>query len=358
MTSTLPPLVQAFSGAIGSASANAITYPLDLLTTRLQLDPPNSPEEKRGIRGAIRILKKIVRKHGISSLYDGILTDTSAVLLSNFFYFYFYSALRSLSTKRKIPLFWRINRASKGIHEPGLFEELLLGFIAGVASRAISTPLNIVTLRLQTAETTEDGDEPANSTPSAKNIIKSIYKEQGLGGFWRGFKLTTILSLNPSITMAFFQMFRRLVGCIRYSLQTGTPITKTTSISNANMAKTNPKPREAFFGAAISNSIAIAILYPIILAKTRLQSSSATSMRQLLLDAYFGNDNHSRSKALSSARKGTNAGFEGLYQGLEMKIIKGFLSQGVTFLIKGRIEQIIVAMYVRRYLRTAAAHVR
>lgn len=36
MTSTLPPLVQAFSGAMGSATANAVSYPLDVVTTRLQ----------------------------------------------------------------------------------------------------------------------------------------------------------------------------------------------------------------------------------------------------------------------------------------------------------------------------------
>lgn len=36
MTSTLPPLVQAVSGAVGSAAANAIVYPLDLVSTRLQ----------------------------------------------------------------------------------------------------------------------------------------------------------------------------------------------------------------------------------------------------------------------------------------------------------------------------------
>jgi solute carrier family 25 (peroxisomal adenine nucleotide transporter), member 17 len=36
MTSTLPPLIQAFSGSIGSATANAIIYPLDLVATRLQ----------------------------------------------------------------------------------------------------------------------------------------------------------------------------------------------------------------------------------------------------------------------------------------------------------------------------------
>lgn len=36
MTSNLPPLVQAVSGAVGSAAANAIVYPLDLVSTRLQ----------------------------------------------------------------------------------------------------------------------------------------------------------------------------------------------------------------------------------------------------------------------------------------------------------------------------------
>lgn len=36
MTSTLPPLVQAFSGALGSAASNASAYPLDLVCTRLQ----------------------------------------------------------------------------------------------------------------------------------------------------------------------------------------------------------------------------------------------------------------------------------------------------------------------------------
>ena len=31
MTSTLPPVVQAISGSIGSATANSLTYPLDLV---------------------------------------------------------------------------------------------------------------------------------------------------------------------------------------------------------------------------------------------------------------------------------------------------------------------------------------
>jgi hypothetical protein len=37
VTSTLPPYIQAASGSLGAALANGITYPLDLVVTRLQL---------------------------------------------------------------------------------------------------------------------------------------------------------------------------------------------------------------------------------------------------------------------------------------------------------------------------------
>lgn len=109
-----------------------------------------------------------------------------------------------------------------------------------------------------------------------------------------------------------------------------------------------PPPLHAFFGAAIANSIgtpppsfttvrdvalnhfsrlAVSMLYPLILAKTRVQLAKSSSSRksrvttrQVLYDEY--------------RRKGGFPG--GLYQGLEAQIAKGFLSQGITFMVKQR----------------------
>ncbi|KAF9047535.1 mitochondrial carrier domain-containing protein, partial [Panaeolus papilionaceus] len=191
MTSTLPPLVQAFSGAIGSASANALTYPLDLVITQLQLDPPQRRKRRGGILGTFIILKHIVRKHGWRALYDGLLPDTYATILSNFFYFYFYSFLRSLSTRGLISITGPQKAKTPGfklVHKPTLMEELVLGFIAGVASRAVSTPLNIVTLKLQTerGEQEERGTDEDTKLLGITDVIQSIYKEKGIGGFWKG----------------------------------------------------------------------------------------------------------------------------------------------------------------------------
>jgi solute carrier family 25 (peroxisomal adenine nucleotide transporter), member 17 len=88
---------------------------------------------------------------------------------------------------------------------------------------------------------------------------------------------------------------------------------------------------------------AVAILYPLILAKTRLQARKRSlselptntsikaqpSLTSVLMDAYLGQ--------YPDVQKGKReGGMKGLYQGLEMQTLKGFLNQGVTFLIKGR----------------------
>ncbi|KAF8886036.1 hypothetical protein BD779DRAFT_1532170, partial [Infundibulicybe gibba] len=127
-------------------------------------------------------------------------------------------------------------------------EELVLGFLAGVASRSISMPLNIITLKLQT-----DREESETPSKGITAVIKQIYNHQGLAGFWRGFRMTTILSLNPSLTLTLFQLFRRLLALSRRSaLSSG----KTT-------IAVNPKPSEAFIGAAISNSIGLSRHFPV-----------------------------------------------------------------------------------------------
>ncbi|KAL0955607.1 hypothetical protein HGRIS_001840 [Hohenbuehelia grisea] len=254
MTSTLPPIVQAVSGAIGSASSNALVYPLDLITTRLQLEC-HRKKRPSGVRRAFEVLCSIVHRDGSAALYDGLGADTGATLLSNFFYFYFYSFLRSAVTTRQICLgSGRVKFPKRSsLYKPNMLEELILGFLAGVASRAISMPLNIVTLRLQTERRDNDSDTESDSDSDEEvdraqrnaglsDVFRAIYKEQGLAGFWRGFRLSVILSINPSLSLAFFQLVRRIS---RVHLRKATT-------AQANL---NPTPREAFIGGAISNSI-------------------------------------------------------------------------------------------------------
>jgi solute carrier family 25 (peroxisomal adenine nucleotide transporter), member 17 len=142
----------------------------------------------------------------------------------SFFYFYIYSFLRGSVVRRRV----RLTPASSGKQTPVLLsapEELGLGFISGVLSRAISTPLSMITVRLQTQSNEEDPD--SSERVGVKDVIKSIYHEHGLVGFWRGasvayhfcvilpaylwlgFETTVALSLNPALTYSLIQLFQR-----------------------------------------------------------------------------------------------------------------------------------------------------
>lgn len=45
----------------------------------------------------------------------------------------------------------------------------------------------------------------------------------------------------------------------------------------------------------------------------------------------------------------------GLYQGLEVQLLKGFLNQGLSMMIKQRIEKVIIALYLYRLRKGAKA---
>ncbi|GJE94650.1 mitochondrial carrier [Phanerochaete sordida] len=341
MTSTLPPLVQAFSGAIGSATANAIVYPLDLVATRLQT---SSSKRLRGYIGVLRALRHVLKTEGWRGMYDGLTTDTAATIVSNFLYFYFYAFLRTILLRRKT----RITPPSTGKLKaaPALLsvaEELGIGFLAGVTSRAISTPLSVITVRLQTeTEGEDDGGEldPEKGDPEDASrrgeprgvlaTVNRIYAEQGLQGFWGGFTTTIPLSLNPAITLFLFQLYGKIA-----------------TRGNKGSALGTPSASSSFVGAAFSNSIATWLLYPLMLAKTRLQMHRKRAKE--------ASERGEQAKCKQDVSMLTiwedaldNEGPSGLYQGLKAQLLKGFVSQGVTMMVKQRVELYVVALYLSR----------
>ncbi|EIN06664.1 mitochondrial carrier [Punctularia strigosozonata HHB-11173 SS5] len=411
-TPSLPPLVQATSGAIGSATANALVYPLDLIATRVQTDDSSGLSfdgrrrrklgRLREIRVIPQIAREVIREEGWKGLYDGLATDTAATIVSNFFYFYIYAFLRRSVVQRKA-FSAPPSRAKQRLAVLSVPEELGLGFLSGVLSRAISTPLSMVTVRMQTQSNN-------NRKPGLVEIIRSIYREHGLLGFWKGFETTIALSLNPALTFSLIQLFQRILHRLS---------TKRFS-SPAQVAKS---ATASFLTGALANSIAVAILYPLILAKTRLQSSNSDRRETfstrgsapthqdhsalLFTDGprptervasplEMGDNDADRIKAVIEdtesllkeavhdvANTAANAasdvkeklvevhegvrdkgyevldiwrdayranGARGLYQGLEVQIVKGFLNQGVTMVVKQRMEQLVVAI-VRQRLR-------
>lgn len=108
---------------------------------------------------------------GVRGLYAGLSADTLATVLSSFVYFYCYSALRNIQEK------WNIARG-KPVAKLNVAQELFLGAEVALISRLFTTPVANVTTRLQTA----------GSSERIIDIVKDIYQEKGITGFWTGIK--------------------------------------------------------------------------------------------------------------------------------------------------------------------------
>jgi len=314
MTSPFPPLIQAFAGGLGSVGANAGSFPLDVIAARIQTRRGRPHGKGSKDPGPIEMLNRIFKKEGFSGLYAGFWSDSLATLISNFIYFYAYSLLRARLLDRKISKSLRRGALPsrppvQSQHDTPVLlstgDELLTGFLAGVISRLASTPMNIVTIRLQVERHAEDDDEHHSTILS---VMRSIYREEGIAGFWKGFESTVLLCTNPAITLFLFQLFRRLI-----------PHRELTAA-------------QSFVGAATSNAVAVGVLYPLILIKTRIQSARRKGAHKT---------------AIGVAREVVHQkGVVGLYEGLGVQVMKGVLNQGFTMATKQKVEALIMALYL------------
>ncbi|RUP03064.1 mitochondrial carrier domain-containing protein [Jimgerdemannia flammicorona] len=307
----LPPIGHALSGAVGSAIANCIVYPLDISVTRLQIEKKKKdeagdgsfPEDKEPT--LISNIVDIYRNEGgIRGLYAGLGSDTLATVLSNFIYFYCYSTLRHVQERRK-------ERKGK---DPrlGIMQELFLGAEAGLVARFFTTPVGNVTTRQQAGMRKvilEKGKMREEEQPKVTTlgILRDIWNEKGITGFWTGYRASAILVTNPSLTYFFFEQIKRV------------------------FLKLN-KQREltafqTFLFSAVSKSLATAITYPFIFTKTNMVVGET--------------DNEDEDEEVPSGRMTDII----RRTGMQAQIIKGFFNHGLMFMIKDKVAAYLTLIF-------------
>jgi hypothetical protein len=319
----LPALGHAASGAAGTAIAKLITYPLDLVITRLQVQRQLKRDGKHahytGILDAIDTIYE--REGGLQAFYSGIFPEVVKGVADSFLFFLAYSYARqrrldARGTAKSLPV----------------LEEIGVGAVAGAFSKFWTTPLQQIVTRKQTAAMVKDDSTPTLSTTE---IAQGILNEKGLQGFWSGYSASLVLTLNPSITMLLHKILLRLV----------VPRSK----------RDDPGARITFLVAAISKALASTVTYPFSLAKTRAQVSSQKPTEATGETSETEKPGTSRDSTTAKARQLTvfstilriaeTEGLWGLYQGLGAEVLKGFFSHGITMLMKDRIHAVIISLY-------------
>ncbi|KAI8595058.1 mitochondrial carrier domain-containing protein [Dissophora ornata] len=318
----LPPIGHALSGGIAAALANVVIYPLDMATTRVQSqstkDPASEDVHYTSVPDAIR---KIYTSEGFLALYSGLGSDTFATLTSNFVYFYVYMALRQNKEHRR----------KSG--QLSTVQELFLGAEAGVISRFFTAPIHVVTTRQQ------------KSKVSARSIVRDIYAQDGILGFWAGYAPTVILSINPSITYFLFETIKKFIVTRQTQAVTAAGKSPSKSVLAAAASLTS---LQIFFISACSKAIASFLTYPLILTKTKLQTKSEQEEEE---------DDDDEEATIGKVKGFTgisdvvrtvirDKGIAGLYTGCQGQVVKGFFSFGLMYMIKDRVVAWMLTVFL------------
>ncbi|EWC46970.1 hypothetical protein DRE_03732 [Drechslerella stenobrocha 248] len=303
-------VIAGLSGAVGTSIASIAVYPLDLIVKRLQVQravrsesPSGQPSRDESYNGFIDAASKIYHEEGgLGAFYTGCLQDTANSMVSAFIYFLSYNFMRQrrLQAQARDP-----TSPSRTPNTLGVLEELSIGVLAGATAKLFTAPVANVVTRKQTAALHQPDAKPGHrdttSATSVAAIVKDIYTERGLRGFWSGYDATLILTLNPAITFLLYETSKSLLPR-RY--------------------RDRPTGGQTFVLAAVAKAVASAVMYPISMAKTRSQvrrnnsSSGQSTVYATLLGAY-------------AAR-----GLAGMYEGIWGEVLKGFFSNGNVPLVE------------------------
>jgi len=257
-----------------------------------------------------------------------------------------------------------------------VMKQIGVGVAAGAFAKFITTPIQQIVTRKQTAAMMAARD-PTSSLPpdqvgrlTIKDIALQIRSERGIQGFWAGYSASVILTLNPALTFLLHNLMKK------------------TLLPKSRQDK--PGAVLTFLLAALSKAAASTVTYPFSLAKTRAQVSSPSSLTEQPTDtvekekeadlpesqsgpaSVEAGQNRSSSNEKPAAKVSKQArgvlqlafqystlppvlrslaviyrteGIAALYSGLSGEVLKGFLGHGLTMLLKERIHLLIVSFY-------------
>lgn len=157
-------------GGLAAITAEIFTFPLDTAKTRLQLQGQVADSKWKSVkyRGTIQTVMTISREEGLSVVYKGlspaiVRQATYGTIKFGLYYSSKDAAMRFLGRGRQqeVPL---VN--------------LCCAVLAGSLSSAVATPLDVMKVRMQS--------RTGLSTTGLLSTLVDIWRQEGLGGLWRG----------------------------------------------------------------------------------------------------------------------------------------------------------------------------
>ncbi|KAE8967918.1 hypothetical protein PR001_g27856 [Phytophthora rubi] len=296
-------MAAATAAGVGGFLSTSILYPLDTLKTRIQSGASLLPDEdEEGDSTSKSTPKRQLAL--LQSLYQGIQYKAAESSTSKFLYFYAYTMLAQMV-------------APKDGQPISTLTDLGIGYLSEMCHLPITMPMELVGTRMQTG----------SGGGSIIQILRSIVRESGVGGLYKGLGAYFVLCLQPAIQ---YTVFERLKGVY---------LRKFKQASQALGAL------EAFVLGAIARSIATLILFPYIRAKVLMQTNKkkqTTTADQEQAQTCVELKKETIASTLQRVYR--EEGPLALYRGLGPELTRGALSSALMLMIKEKIQMYITLL--------------
>ncbi|GLC37465.1 hypothetical protein PLESTB_001857200 [Pleodorina starrii] len=363
-------VVEGCSGALGSVAALLATYPLKTIYTLQAL----STGDTNGAAGVaepssrLLVLARFLQQYKLSTLYAGLGPNVVESALSSGVYFFFYSKLRETAVA------WSWSKRGGGSggesrsRDIGVLASLLVATTAGALNQLITMPVSVVATRVQGYQSLK-GASASTRPPTTWETIASVFREDGLAGFWKGLLPSMILLANPAVQYMLFEKIKALFKfwkeqrlarsaaagaaaagggggggellprrCSADSDEAMAPAAAKAAAAAPPAAKAvTLSAGEVFLAGALAKIGATIVTYPMIVIKARLQASSSSSSAA---KAGASSSSSTWGVIVDTAR---NEGPGGFFKGLRAKILQTALNAALMLMLKEQLHGVTKA---------------
>ena len=153
--------------------AEVVTYPLDLVKTRLQMQGEGVRRVGEGrYRGTVRTLLGVAREEGVARLWQGVTPGMARHLV--------YSGLRM-----NLYDLLRRERRTRANTEMGLVDRAAMGMVAGGLAQFAASPADLIKVRMQMEGRRRLAGLPSRVTTIRAALLQAV-REGGLRSLWAG----------------------------------------------------------------------------------------------------------------------------------------------------------------------------
>mmetsp|Transcript_29377 Transcript_29377/g.53811 ORF Transcript_29377/g.53811 Transcript_29377/m.53811 type:complete len:468 (-) Transcript_29377:94-1497(-) len=287
----------------------------------------NSRSKERGVWNCL------CRLHREGELYRGVTPVVTTLGISNFVFFFAHAWVKR-----------RLGRNNK----QSMTRSLVASSLAGIINVLLTNPLWVANLRIVANKNMECS---AGQDNNLFRLVWKIMKNEGVGQLWSGTWASLLLVSNPAIQhMAYERLKCHRLAPSRQPSSTLLQRRVSNGVGNNKLS-----PLEAFLLGAMAKAVSTIVTYPLQLAQVllRLQKQEkeapSTQKKDSSLLLYTGTWN-------CLVRLCREGGIQGMYRGMNAKLLQTVLTAAFTFLTYEQILGQVQSTYLSLRTTSPGSH--